>query len=1701
MKKFYSLLLLLFSVFAIAQSVPTTSAPTPPVRNESSVVSVFSDAYTNLAGTNFAPWWWQSTVVSDETAGGNAVKKLSNFNYIGVEFASPVNASLMTKLHIDVWTPDCTAFDVFLINPGGIEQKVTVNPTASGWNSYDIDLSAFSAQGIALNNIIQFKFVSTPFGGTTVYYDNVYFYTPAVLPTITGFTVPAQLVGAAPFTLTAPTSNSTGAFTYTSSNTAVATISGTTVTVVGAGTSIITANQAAAGLYSAGNATAILAVTYPAPTTAPAVPPARSADLVISLFSNSYTNVSGTDWYPNWGQSTSVADIAISGNTIKRYNNLNYQGVQFASPINASGMTNLHVDIYTPNCTAFKFFLINAGIGEQAVTLTPTLAGWNSYDINLAQYPGVALNNIGQFKLEGTPFGSSVVYLDNMYFWKESSALVDPTFGAFSIPSKVVGDAPFGINQPTSNSTGGFIYSSSNPAVANVSGSTITIMGAGTTVIKATQKTVDNLFKSKSISTNFVVTSVSSVPTTAAPTPPARNASDVVSMFSNAYANVAVDTWRTDWSSAVLTNTQIAGNDTKLYESLNFVGVEATGANSINASSMQKMHIDVWTPNMTTFRVKLVDFGANNGYGGGDDSEHEIVLNPTLSGWNSFDIALSDFANLASKAHLSQIIFSGIPVGAGIVYVDNVYFWKDATGVVLPTEPMTAAPTPTVPAANVISLFSDAYTNVAGTDWFPNWGQSTVVSDVSIAGNTTKLYANLNYQGIQFANSVNASGMNFLHMDIWTPNCTAFKVFLINAGPVEQAVILTPTLSGWNSYDINLSQYSNINLSSIIQFKLEGVPFGGSKVYVDNIYFSTAPYQATNYYVDADQDGFGSTTVVALHTSTAPAGYSTNNLDCNDANPAIYPSVYVSSHPANATACNAGNVSFTAGATLTGVGQTASYAWQYQTPTGTTWITVANSAATVTSNIFSGATTSTLTITNVASTYTGYKYRAVVSLVGSTPTCGTKTSNTAVLTVPKSLAGTVSGAGAVCYGGTKTLTLTGYSGSIQWQSSTALAGTYTDVAGATSATYTTPSSTATKYYKAVVTSGNCASATTAAATVTVTAASKAGVIKGGNVRVCAGTNSTVLTLSGYVGTIKWQSSTDNVTYTDIAGAIVATYTATNISANTYYRAVLTSGICSSATTDAVALMTSLPAYAGTAVGSTTVCTGTNSSILKVNDAIGSIQWQSSPDEIVFTNIVGTASTLTVANVSVATYYRALVSLTGCNAIPTNSVLIDVNAKSVAGTIAGAGAVCSGSSKILTLSGNTGAIQWMSASTSTGTYSPIAGATTSPYTTANLSATTYYKAMVTSGVCPAATTTVAAAVTVNPTSVAGSIAGGGVSVCSGTNSTVLSLSGNTGTILWKKSTDQVTWTSLGISTATYTAANLTVPTYYKATVTSGLCSPIDTQVVLIDVRAKSVAGTVSSAGAICAGNSRTLTSVSAVGAIQWQSSTDNVNYTSIPGATASTYIASPLANTYYRVSVVNNQCTAANSLGVLVTVNPAAAVGTVTAGPRTLLSGTTYTSTLTLSSNTGTIQWQRSTTLTGTYTTIAGATGSSYVATHGTITYYYRARATVGTCTADSNVITVTLASATKNTADEYVRLTVSAYPNPFSGAFNVKTITNSEENFVIKAYDMTGKLVYNKEIAIDAIDNEVIGEQFRAGMYTIVVQQGEELKTIRVIKK
>lgn len=168
-------------------------------------------------------------------------------------------------------------------------------------------------------------------------------------------------------------------------------------------------------------------------------------------------------------------------------------------------------------------------------------------------------------------------------------------------------------------------------------------------------------------------------PVVAAPAP-TQDPSNVVSMFSDAYTDVPVDTWRTDWSDGAMTDVLIDGNPTKKYSSLNFVGIETVGANLIDATDMTHFHLDMWTPDANDFKVKLVDFGADAAYGGGDDTEHEITFTaPNTETWISYDIPLNDFTGLLNRDHIAQLIFVKAPLGT--IFIDNVFYYQDIVGI------------------------------------------------------------------------------------------------------------------------------------------------------------------------------------------------------------------------------------------------------------------------------------------------------------------------------------------------------------------------------------------------------------------------------------------------------------------------------------------------------------------------------------------------------------------------------------------------------------------------------------------------------------------------------------------------------------------------------------------------------------------------------------------------------------------------------------------------------------------------------------------------------------------------------------------------------------------------------------------------------------------------------------------------------------
>ena len=79
--------------------------------------------------------------------------------------------------------------------------------------------------------------------------------------------------------------------------------------------------------------TAIMAPVVSAPDQ-----PSRNINDVVSIYSSKYTDLSGTDFYPNWGQTTSYNEFDLNGDKMIQYAKLNYQGVQFAAAQNVSNM-------------------------------------------------------------------------------------------------------------------------------------------------------------------------------------------------------------------------------------------------------------------------------------------------------------------------------------------------------------------------------------------------------------------------------------------------------------------------------------------------------------------------------------------------------------------------------------------------------------------------------------------------------------------------------------------------------------------------------------------------------------------------------------------------------------------------------------------------------------------------------------------------------------------------------------------------------------------------------------------------------------------------------------------------------------------------------------------------------------------------------------------------------------------------------------------------------------------------------------------------------------------------------------------------------------------------------------------------------------------------------------------------------------------
>jgi hypothetical protein len=252
---------------------------------------------------------------------------------------------------------------------------------------------------------------------------------------------------------------------------------------------------------------------------------------------------------------------------------------------------------------------------------------------------------------------------------------------------------------------------------------------------------------------------------------------------------------------------------------------------------------------------------------------------------------------------------------------------------------------------------------------------------------------------------------------------------------------------------------------------------------------------------------------------------------------------------------------------------------------------------------------------------------------------------------------------------------------------------------------------------------------------------------------------------------------------------------------------------------------------------------------------------------------------------------------------------------------------------------------------------------------------------------------------------GTISGGDINVCSGSNSTTLTLNNMTGSVVrWESSYDNffTAGTTITSTSSSISVTNITKTTYYRAIVNSSSpvsCSSLASSSVYLSVKPTKSGSVFAANNSICAGGVAELTLSGQQGNInKWQRSTDNVNWTNITNTTASlTETISSSGTYYYRVEVQTPNCGSAvysTSKSITVTSGTPPTGGSVSSAVHAT---STNSGTLTLSGYTGTVvKWQKSINSGVTWSDIVN-TATTYAYTNQTDGTLFRAQLQSGSC--------------------------------------------------------------------------------------------------------
>jgi gliding motility-associated-like protein len=432
----------------------------------------------------------------------------------------------------------------------------------------------------------------------------------------------------------------------------------------------------------------------------------------------------------------------------------------------------------------------------------------------------------------------------------------------------------------------------------------------------------------------------------------------------------------------------------------------------------------------------------------------------------------------------------------------------------------------------------------------------------------------------------------------------------------------------------------------------------------------------------------------------------------------------------------------------------------------------------------------------------------------------------------------------------------------------------------------------------------CDTALTAQMTIVVDQTTNPGTI-GNDTTVCKAANTGVITQTGGVGSvIRWEYSENNgATWTTINNTS-KTYSYTNLSVTTLFRAVLKNGACSEATQSVPAKVTIREIPVATISGSTTICAGETASLTVTASNVYGESWMVSYLEGSTTKTLAVSGPLTtgtiVTSVLTTTTDVTLTKIWMTSGTPqcennnlTNNATatVTVNQLPTASIVSAPSRVCTGDKATIKVSvsnvktGETWKLYW---SINGGTADSATGISAGSFDivtdtlTANPSSVKLTSIVNTTTGCSRVLSD-AVSVIVDPKTVGGTLTGVDT-VCKGANSGTLVLGADAvGTVVrWEYSENGgATWTNINSTSTTYSYSNITKTTIYRVLVMSGVCAQQYSSTVTVVVNELPVA-TITGSKTICEGSSTTLSyTVSNV------SSTQTWEITYLEGSTTKT----------------------------------------------------------------------------------------------------------------------------------------------------------------------------------------------------------------------